>query len=212
AVLLAPILYYASTVDVRPPQVNRFVLSQHLPGDDGVALTTSSLEVVFSEAVQHQGAQAAFTLNPQVSGSFSWSGVTMIFTPAERLPLQTSFSMRLRGKVSDLAGNVMNGAGPYTFHTVGGPSIVATQPVDQAVDVGLDAHIQLSFSTLMDTASVQRALDIEPNTEAELRWSGQRVTIIPRSRLLPDQAYTLFLGAGAQDQAGTSLTEPLKLS
>src|SRR4029077_9146944 len=124
AVLLAPILYYASTVDVRPPQVNRFVLSQHLPGDDGVALTTSSLEVVFSEAVQHQGAQAAFTLNPQVSGSFSWSGVTMIFTPAERLPLQTSFSMRLRGKVSDLAGNVMNGAGPYTFHTVGGPSIV----------------------------------------------------------------------------------------
>ena len=92
--LLAPILYYASTVDVRPPQVNRFVLTQHLPGDDGVALTTSSLEVVFSEAVDRHAAQAAFTVLPQLPGSFSWSGATMVFTPADPLPLQTSFSVR----------------------------------------------------------------------------------------------------------------------
>ena len=176
AVLLAPILYYASTVDLHPPQVDRFVLSQHLPGDDGVALTTSSLEVVFSEAVDHKSAQTAFTLSPQVPGSFSWSGVSMVFTPSDRLPLQTSFSLRLRGKITDLAGNAMNGAGPYAFHTVGGPSIVATQPVDQAVDVALDTRIQLTFSTLMDTASVQRALEIVPNTEADLRWAGQRLT------------------------------------
>ena len=104
AVLLAPILYYASTVDVRPPQVDRFLLSQHLPGDDGVALTTSSLEVVFSEGVNHQSAQTAFTLSPQVPGSFSWSGVTMIFTPSDRLPLQTSFSLRLRGKIDRPCG------------------------------------------------------------------------------------------------------------
>jgi hypothetical protein len=212
AALLAPILYYASTVDVRPPQVDRFLLSQHLPGDDGVALTTSSLEVVFSEAVNHQGAQSAFTLNPRVPGSFSWSGVTMIFTPIERLPLQTSFSLRLRGKISDLAGNAMNGSGPYSFRTVGGPSIVASQPVDQSVDVALDARLQLTFSTLMDTASVQRALEIVPSTEVDLRWAGQRLTIAPRSLLMPDQAYTLFLGAGAHDQAGTALNVPLRLS
>lgn len=211
AVLLAPILYYASTVDVQPPHVSRFQLSQHLPGDEGVALTTSSLEVVFSEAVEHASAQSAFVVTPEIHGSFSWSGVTMIFTPAERLPLQTSFAVKLHGKVSDLAGNVMNSAGPFAFHTVGGPSIVATQPVDQAVDVTVDAHIQLTFSTLMDTASVQRALEIIPSTDVDLRWSGQRLTIIPRSLLQPAQAYTLFVGAGARDQAGTALTAPLKL-
>jgi hypothetical protein len=211
-VVLAPILYYASTVDVRPPQVDRFLLSQHLPGDDGVALTTSSLEVVFSEAVNHQSAQSAFTVTPQVAGSFSWSGVTMIFTPADRLPLQTSFAVRLRGKVADLAGNVMSSAGPYAFQTVGGPSIVATQPADQAVDVALDSRIQLTFSTLMDTASVQRALEIVPSTAANLRWAGQRLTIVPGTQWLPDQAYTLFLGSGAHDQAGTALSVPLRLS
>jgi len=209
--LLAPILYYASTVDVRPPQVNRFVLTQHLPGDDGVALTTSSLEVVFSEAVDRHAAQAAFTVVPQLPGSFSWSGATMVFTPADPLPLETSFSVRLRGQIRDLAGNAMGGAGPFGFRTVGGPTIVATQPADQAEGVALDARIQITFSTLMDTASVQRALEVVPSTEVDLRWAGQRLTITPRARLLPDQAYTVSLGSGAHDQAGTALTEPLRL-
>src|SRR5947208_15315754 len=104
-VLLAPILYYASTVDVRAPQVDRFVLSQHLPGEDGVALTTSSLEVVFSEAVDHQSAQAAFSVVPKLGGSFSWSGATMIFTPADRLPLETTFYVKLQVLIQDIAEN-----------------------------------------------------------------------------------------------------------
>jgi len=212
AALLAPILYYASTVDVRPPQVDRFILSQHLPGDDGVALTNSSLEVVFSEAVDRQAAQAAFTVVPRLAGSFSWSGATMIFTPTDRLPLETSFSVRLRGQIRDLAGNAMGGAGPFGFRTVGGPTIVATQPEDQAGDVPLDARIQITFSTLMDTASVQRALEIVPSTEVNLRWAGQRLTILPLPGLLPGQGYTLFLGSGARDQAGTALTVPLRLA
>ncbi|TMB85018.1 MAG: hypothetical protein E6J39_02390 [Chloroflexi bacterium] len=212
AALLAPILYYASTVDVRPPQVDRFTLSQHLPGEDGVALTTSSLEVVFSEAVDHQSAQAAFSVVPKLSGSFSWSGATMIFTPADRLPLETSFSVRLHGQIRDLAGNATGGAGPFAFRTVGGPTIVATQPADQARDVPLDARIQLTFSTLMDTASVQRALQVIPSTQVELRWSGQRLAIVPRTPLLPGQEYAVVLGSAALDQAGTALSPELRLS
>ena len=210
--LLAPILYYASTVDLRPPQVDRFVLSQHLPGSDAVALTTSSLEVVFSEAVDHGSAQAALNVSPKLSGSFSWSGATMIFTPADRLPLETSFSVRLRGQIRDLAGNAMTGAGPFVFHTVGGPTIVAFQPADRSKEVPLDASIQVTFSTLMDTASVQRALEIIPRTDVDLRWSGQRVTIVPRVDWLASQDYSIFLGYAARDQAGTALAGPLRLA
>jgi hypothetical protein len=136
----------------------------------------------------------------------------MIFTPSDPLPLETSFSVRLRGQVRDMAGNAMGGAGPYGFRTVGGPTIVATQPADQAADVPLDARIQITFSTLMDTASVQRALEIVPSTEVDLRWAGQRLTILSRPRLLPDQAYTVVLGSGAHDQAGTALNVPLRLA
>ncbi|MGZ6256524.1 MAG: Ig-like domain-containing protein [Candidatus Limnocylindria bacterium] len=212
AAVLAPILYYASTVDVRPPQVDRFLLTQHLPGDDSVALTTASLEVVFSETVDHDAAQAAFAIAPAVGGTFSWSGFTMVFTPAERLPLETDFSVSLRAGVKDDSGNRMSDAGPFAFRTVGGPSVVATRPADDGQDVALDATIQLTFSTLMDTLSVQRALQVIPRTHVVLNWSGDELTIRPVERLQPGQTYIVVLGADARDTAGTALSDPLRLS
>src|SRR5207237_2070227 len=162
--------------------------------------------------VDHQSAQAAFSVVPKLSGSFSWSGATMIFTPADRLPLETSFSVRLHGQIRDMAGNATGSAGPFGFRTVGGPTIVATQPADQARDVPIDTRIQLTFSTLMDTASVQGALQVVPNTQVDLRWSGQRLAIVPRAPLLPGRDYAVLLGSGAHDQAGTALSAALRLS
>ena len=212
AAVLIPILYYASTVDVSPPRVAHFLLTQHLPGDDGVALTTTSLEIVFSEAVDHAAAQSSFEIAPAVRGSFSWSGLTMVFTPANRLGLETDFAVMLKAGVTDRAGNRMGAAGPYPFRTVGGPSVVATRPADGVQGVPLDAGIQLTFSTLMDTLSVERALQITPALEVSLRWNGTDLAIQPVDRLEPGQAYTVVLGSEARDIAGTTLTDPVRFA
>lgn len=212
AAVLVPILYYASTVDVRAPQVSQFVLTQHLPGDDSVALTTASLEVVFSEQVDHAAAQSSFAIAPEVPGTFSWTGLTMVFTPADRLPLETSFSVSLHGSISDASGNEMSGAGPYAFRTVGSPAVIATKPADAVGGVALDASIQLTFSTLMDTLSVQRALQIVPETSVMLRWNGDELIIQPLDRLQAGVTYTVTLGAEARDTAGNALGDALHLS
>jgi len=210
--VLIPILYYASTVDVRAPQVSQFVLTQHLPGDDSVALTTASLEVVFSEPVDHAAAQASFAIAPQVQGTFSWTGLTMVFTPVDRLPLETSFSVLLHGGITDASGNRMSGAGPYAFRTVGSPAVVATRPADAADGVALDASIELTFSTLMDTLSVERALQIVPETSVTLRWNGNELAIQPLDRLQAGETYTVTLGTEARDTAGSALSDALHLS
>ena len=212
AAALIPILYYASTVDVSPPRVDHFLLTQHLPGDDGVALTTTSVEIVFSETVDHPAAEAKFTIAPAVRGTFSWSGLTMVFTPADRLSLETDFAVSLKAGVTDRAGNRMGGSGPYPFRTVGGPTVIASQPADGAQGVALDATIQLSFSTLMDTLSVERAVQIAPALGVSLRWSGTNLTIEPVDGFAPGQTYTVVLGPGARDTAGTTLTDLVHFS
>jgi hypothetical protein len=204
--VLAVVLYYASTVDGRAPQVSAYRLSQHLAGDDATALTTSSLEVVFSEPVERASAQAAFSTDPTIAGSFSWSGTTMVFTPTETLPLETDFKIQLAPGTSDLAGNRMStAAAPFTFRTVGRPAVVATLPADGDGQVALDAHPSLTFSTLMDTSSVEKSLEIVPAIDHQLRWSGEALEIIPSQPLDPDQRYEVTLRAGAADQAGTRL-------
>jgi len=72
-VVLAGVLYVASTVDSRPPAVHAFTLTQAIPDEPSRALITTSLEVAFSEPVDIDSAAAALSIEPAVTGSISWS-------------------------------------------------------------------------------------------------------------------------------------------
>ena len=107
-----------------------------------VALTTTSVEVVFSEVVDHASAEAAFTIQPAIEGAFSWSAATLVFTPAERLPLETDFvCQRCDPASATRAGNVMSEPHELAFVTVGNPTVVASQPEHDADDVPLASPI-----------------------------------------------------------------------
>ena len=210
---LGTILYYATTVDARGPTVVGISLTQHLSGDPELALTTTSIEVAFSEPVEHAGAQAAFKISPPVSGAFSWSATDLTFTPEERLPLRTAFEVSIGPGVRDRAGNSMTTRpGPFEFTTVGNPTVVDSDPANGATDVALDAPIVVEFSTLMDTASVEQAMHISPDLAVGLRWSRERLTLVPSPPLSPNRRYSVTIGVEARDQAGTPLERPFTLS
>jgi hypothetical protein len=210
---LAGILYYASTVDGRPPTVVAISLTQHLSGDAEQALTTTSIEVDFSEQVDQDSAKASFAIAPAVEGAFSSSASSLTFTPASRLPLRTEFKVSIGPGVRDLAGNPMTGAPKrLTFVTVGNPTVVGSEPTDAATDVALDAPILVDFSTLMDTASVEAAINLSPDADVTLRWSRERLTIAPAGEWEPNRRYSLAIGVGARDQAGTPLEQPFRLA
>ncbi|HET6745939.1 MAG TPA: Ig-like domain-containing protein [Candidatus Limnocylindria bacterium] len=211
-VILGGILYVASTVDGRDPNVDRIGLTHHLSADDEVALTTTSIEVIFSEAVDRPSAEAAFRIQPATDGAFSWSAATMTFTPDERLPLETDFVVSIVEGVRDAAGNTMTEPVELAFVTVGHPTIVATEPEGGAEDVPLAAEIVLQFSTLMDTASVEEALTISPEVPLTPTWSGEALTLTPEERLAEGVRYTLRVDDGARDSAGTPLSRAFTLS
>jgi hypothetical protein len=210
---LGTILYYASTVDARGPTVVEISLTQHLSGDLDQALTTTSIEVAFSEPVEHVSAQAAFAISPPVIGAFSWSATDLTFTPAERLPLRTAFEVTLGPGVTDRAGNKMTTRpGTFRFTTVGNPTVVDSDPANGEADVALDAPIVVEFSTLMDTASVEQAMHISPALDVALRWSRERLTVVPSAPLAPNRRYSVTISVAARDQAGTPLERPFNLS
>ena len=178
--LLAVVLYLASTVDGRAPAVSEFRLTQSLSTDTDVALRTTSIEVVFSEAVDHAGAQAAFGIEPDVDGAFSWSGSTMIFTPDQPLPLETDFTASVATGVRDEAGNRMTEPPPpFAFSTVGPPSVLGVDPPDGATDVPLEAPIRITFSTLMDTTTAESAVSLRPAVPLQFAWRQEVLEVTP---------------------------------
>ncbi|MGH2428051.1 MAG: Ig-like domain-containing protein, partial [Candidatus Limnocylindria bacterium] len=212
AVLLG-VLYVATTVDARPPEVLEVRLTQALPSDPRRAPITSSIEVAFSEPVDQEGAAAALRITPEVEGSISWSGTTMTFTPAEPLALETEFEVSIEPGVTDESGNVMTEASePFSFTTTGRPMVVESDPADGDDGVALQGPILLTFSTLMDTSAVEGALELAPLFPHELRWSGEQLEIVPTLPLAPDRAYEVTIGSEAADAAGVTLGDPFELA
>jgi hypothetical protein len=211
--VLAGVLYVASTVDGRPPEVSGIRLTQPSTDDDRVALITTSIEITFSEPVATDEAAAAVSLEPTVDGSVSWSGQTMIFTPADPLELDTAYTLRVETGIPDLAGNEMTDApDPFAFETSGRPTLLSADPADGARDVAVDQPIGLTFSTLMDTASVEAALRLTPSFGHELRWSGALLEIVPTDPLLAGREYRITVQDEAADVAGVALEAPISLS
>ena len=210
--VLAGVLYVASTIDARAPEVLEVNLTQPVDGDSGVALITTSLEIVFSEPVEPDTASAALSLDPEVNGGVSWSGSTMIFTPSDPLALETDYRLEMRAGVRDLSGNEMSELPPpFEFRTACRPTLVDASPADGDSDVPVDGPIALTFSSLMDTASVEAALRLRPSFAHELRWSGELLEIVPTQPLRPGSEYEISIQDDAADVAGVALGEPIGL-
>ena len=210
--VLAGVLYVASTIDARAPEVLEVNLTQPVEGEAGIALITTSLEVVFSEPVEPDTASGALELEPDVDGAVSWSGSTMIFTPSDPLALDTAYRVELGAGVRDLSGNEMTELPPpFEFITAGRPALVEASPADGATDVPVDQPIALTFSRLMDTSSVEAALRLRPSFPHQLRWSGELLEIVPTQPLRPGSDYEIGIQADAADVAGVALSEAIEL-
>ena len=212
-IVLAGVLYVATTFDARPPTVLEVRLTAPSAEDERVALITTSLEVIFSEPVAADGAEEAVHLEPDVAGAVTWSGSTMIFTPADPLELETEYVLAIDEGIRDLTGNQMTELPPpFEFATAGRPMLAESDPADGAEEVPLDAPIALTFSTLMDIASVEDHLSLDPSFDHALRWSGELLEIVPSQALDPGRDYEIAIEADAADAAGVTLGQPIRVA
>jgi hypothetical protein len=205
---LGLVLFNATTVDRRPPDVKRVSLSASA-GDDRVAQTLTAIDIEFTEPVARSSVESRFSIEPKVEGAFSWDGSVAIFTPSHELPAATAFTIRIAAGYQDVAGNrAPVGLDAWEFRTVGAPVVVRSTPADGASGVLLDGKLELVFDRLMDTASVEAAVRVEPSAPVAATWSGSVVTFDFGKGLRFGTTYTVTIEATAADTGGTELGRP----
>jgi hypothetical protein len=210
-VALALVLYNATLVDRKGPGVVQVSLSAPA-GEDRLAQTLTAIDIVFSEPVRTSTVEARFRIEPYVAGAFAWDGSTAIFTPSAKLPGNTEFSIVIEAGYEDLVGNVAEvPLEPWVFRTVGPPAVVRAVPEDGATGVAVDGVVDLEFDRLMDTASVEAAIRIDPVVSVHASWSGETVRLLFDSQLRFGTTYTVSVGVAAADTGGNRLREPFTL-
>lgn len=174
----------------------------------GVAVD-STVTITFSEPMDLF--TVAVTLTPPVAldaPAWNAAGDQATLTPLASLAPETAYSVVVTG--SDPSGNPLGGTTTFGFTTVGiPPTVQSTTPTDGATGIPNTAAIELVFSEPMDTASVQAAFSASPSiTCTSWNWlGGNTLASCVHSAPLSDSThYTVTLGTGARDAAGTNLS------
>jgi hypothetical protein len=202
-IVLAALLYNAIAVDRVPPTYSLRVSNS---AGSAPVTTLNSVDVDFSESVRQDTAEHAFSISPDVTGSFHWQSLKMIFTPSSKLPLSTKFHVHMAAGVQDLAGNAQGGTGDLDFTTVGSPSVITVLPAVGAKSVGVDASILITFDRFMDTQKVIAGLQVSPDFTYQASWNGAVLSIVPTRPLQYGTLYTIKVGDPAVDTDGNKLT------
>jgi Big-like domain-containing protein/WD40 repeat protein len=209
AVALAVVLFNATLVDRRPPGIAKVTLSAALNGDPARAQTLTAIDIEFSEPVKTASVERRFRIVPYVQGTLTWNGTEAIFTPSAKLPSDTSFAVYVDPGFEDLAGNAATtGLDAWTFRTVGPPIVVRTDPADGAAGVPVEGALTVTFDRLMDTRTVEGAIEVDPPAPVRAAWSGESVALAFDHQLAFGTSYSVTIGAGAADIDGTHLAAP----
>ncbi len=88
------------------------------------------------------------------------------------------------------------------------PTVLATSPPANAIDVPVNTTIQVIFSESMNATSVQSAFSISPTVLGSFIWADSaNMTFTPFANLSSGTAYTATVNTTAEDLAGNPLAQ-----
>jgi hypothetical protein len=210
----------AAAPDVLPPTL---ISTDPANGAIGVVLT-KIVTAVFSEAMDRSTITTATVLvtglgGASVTGTLSYaSGTrTVTFAPSSQLAANTTYTGTIRGGSTgtrDLAGNPLAGNYVWVFTTgatpdVTPPTVIATDPLNNATSVALNKKIAATFSKAMNASTITTTtFTLRHGTtpvSGAVSYSGTTALFTPAGALAPNTAYTATITTGAMDTAGNGI-------
>ncbi|MBI3810836.1 MAG: Ig-like domain-containing protein [Nitrospirae bacterium] len=202
----------SSSSDTTPPTVSS---TQPAADATGIALNTT-ITATFSEAMDATTLTAAtFILmagGTAVTGTVSYTGTTATFTPSAALASNTLLTAKITTGAQDLAHNPLAADFSWQFTTAPDttpPTVISTNPANNAVDVPLNSSITATFSEPMDHTTLSNTTFIVSTggvpIAGRIGYSSTSVTFTPTSSLINVTDYTATITTGVKDLAGNSL-------
>jgi hypothetical protein len=188
--------------------------------DIGVPLN-KTIAALFSESMdQSTITTASFTLANAtlgglvIPGTVSYTGVTAVFSPLNNLSPNTTYTASVNTGAKDLAGNsiVSNYFWSFTTGTATdliAPTVLSTDPINNATGVALNKKIAATFSESMNPASISITsfllMDGSLPITGTVTYVGNIGTFSPSANLTASTLYTATITTIAKDLAGNPL-------
>jgi hypothetical protein len=144
-----------------------------------------------------------------VSGTVSYTGSTASFTPSVPLKSNTVYTATITMGAKDNLKSSMIQNYVWSFNTGAVPTVVSTDPVSNAANVGLIKIISATFSTAMNAATINsNSFILKQGTTliaGVVTYSGTTATFTPIAPFLENTVYTATIVKTSKDLAGNAM-------
>lgn len=203
-----------TVADITAPTV---LSTDPLNNATGVAVK-KVVKLNFSEAMDPLTiSSATFTLKQgttAVAGAVTYTGTTASFTPAANLEYNKVYTGTITTGAKDMTANALAVNKTFSFTTVAVqdvtvPTVLSTNPLNNATGVDNNKVVSLSFSEEMDPLTITAStFTLKQGTTAvtgTVAYSGTKATFTSASKLAVSTVYTATITTGAKDLAGNAL-------
>jgi len=149
-------------------------------------------------------------VNP-VPGTVSYAGTTASFNPTADLSPNTVYTATITTLAKTPAGTALASNYTWTFTTQNPllPSVISTDPADQAIGVPLNKTVTATFSEVMNPATITSSSFLLKNgantVPGTVSYAGSTASYNPTADLSPNTVYTATITTLAKTPAGTAL-------
>lgn len=207
----------------------RVVSSEPFQGETGVS-DDSAITITFNKNIDTQKCIAAFNLQPNPGGIFSYENKKLIYTPGKKFDLGTTYVFSIDQRCEDEDGRDLKEPYIATF-AIGSdivpPELIADNPMngdlspacgasgstviaDFQMDVCSDKdglRLNFYFTEEMNQSNTTSAFQIAPTVDGAITWSGTTMSFIPQEDLQRDTLYRIEIDNRASDLNGNHLSE-----
>ena len=175
------------------------------------------VRLVFDQPMDPESVQAAFTIEPAISGDFEWpTSRVMQFKPAaEKFERATRYSVALKKNARSAAGLTLETPVQFHFTTVGFLEVTGVQPAEDTIEVATDATVTVLFNRpvvplagIEDQGNLPQPLTFVPSVRGKGEWLNTSIYLFtPDERFEPATTYRARVAAGLSDTTGGVLAD-----
>jgi methionine-rich copper-binding protein CopC len=146
-----------------------------------------------------------------VAVTISYADSVATFTPQTPLTSNTTYTCRLTRGVKDMMGNAIQADYVFTFSTGStvSPSVVSTNPENEATGVVRDHRISVIFSVPMNPESITSGTFLLKQgttaIEGTITYAGTTALFVPTTSLAANTLYSATITSSVKDTHGTDM-------
>jgi hypothetical protein len=193
------------------------VVADHFPNKGDELAIDGSIDVYFDQAMDQASVQTAFSLSPDVKGTFTWlDAATVRFTPTTPFERATRYTVTIGTGAKSAAGIILKDPFTFTADTIGFLEVTQVLPAPDTQGVEVGAAITVMFNRPVvplglttdaaNNANLPDPLVLNPPVAGKGEWLNTSIYVFrPETALAGSTTYQASIKAGLTSTAGSLL-------